>query len=187
MKKASSREKPDEVYKMLLEAEEKKKKVKHLPERIWRKLHQKQTGQTCQIITALNAACVLTKGKKVVALDSNLFQHYISLAGARFGSAVTVDKVHEDLGIVSLKEYHSIHECWEFPFELNVWHKAHGFHSVCVVDYEWHTDAYRIANLSGATSLGGWIFYEDLQHYIRHGGKIPACRPFVLKEIKSGT
>ena len=179
-KKTSSDKTADEVVRMFEECEKQKKRVKHLSESIWRKLHQKQIGQTCQIITALNAACVLTKGKRVIELASNRFQHLVDIAGARFGAAISVKKVHEYLEIAVIREYQSIHECWEFPFELNVWHKAHGFHSVCVVDYEWHTEAYRITNFDKATNLRGWIFYEDLQHYIRHGGKIPACRSFKL-------
>ena len=180
VRKASSDRVADKVARMFNDAKIQKKKVKHLSESIWRKLHQKQTGQVCQIITALNAACVLTKGKQVVELNSNHFQHCIDIAGARFGSAISPKEVHKYLGIEVLKQHGSIFSCWEFPFELNVWYKDYGFHSVCVVDYEWRTDSYRIANFSRATSLRGWILYEDLQHYIKSPGQNWVCRSFKL-------
>lgn len=185
MKKAlSDRRMTDDVFRRLKESKEKKKKVKHLREHIWRKLHQAQKRQTCQVITALNIACVLTKGKIVVPLDSDRFQWYVDLAGARFGVAISIEKVYEQLGIGVVKEYVTLWDCWDFPFELAVWHKAYGFHSVCVVDYEPRTDAYRIVNFDKATNLQGWIFAEDLQHFIKTPRKKPKewlCRTFKLK------
>jgi len=122
-------------------------------------------------MTALNAKCYLTG--ECISQDSEEYEELVDLCGARHGSAICIEKVWDSLGI-EVRNTYLTSLCWEdegietppLPLEISTWHKAYGFHSVLAVDYELKTNAFRITNFKWATSLRGWIFDEDLFHYI---------------------
>lgn len=137
----------------------------------WDKYHNKNKYSECQMMTALNARYYLTG--EYVSQDSDEYEKLVDLCGARHGSAVNIEKVWDKLNI-EIKETYLNSLDWEengienppLPLEIMVWHKAYGFHSVLAVDYEPKTDALRIVNFRYATNLRGWIFCEDLFHFI---------------------
>ena len=139
--------------------------------RDWHKYHNKNKYSECQLITALNAKYYLTGD--YIRQDSEEYEELVNLCGARYGSAICIEKVWDKLNIEIKDAYISRLE-WEewksinplLPLEISVWHKAYGFHSALVVDYGPITDAFRITNFKRATNLQGWIFHEDLSHYL---------------------
>jgi len=143
--------------------------------REWKDYHNTQKYSECQLVTALNAYYHLTG--KIIKQDSKRYESLVDLCGARYGSAISIEKVHKRLGIKPTKlmfcpfmvETKSgkikFLKKTKLPLEASVWHKSTGYHSVLIVDYESKTDAYRVANFKGATNRQGWIFAEDFQHY----------------------
>jgi len=141
------------------------------PKPIWDRYHNKNKYSECQLITALNAKYYLTG--EYISQDSEKYEELVDLCGSRHGSAVCIEKVWDKINIKIRDTYISRLEWEEYdnispqlPLEISVWHKAYGFHSVLAVDYEPKTDAFRITNFRWATNLQGWIFYEDLNHYL---------------------
>lgn len=132
---------------------------------VWEKyIHQNSPGKMdCQLVTAINAYYYLT-GKQI-RQESTKYNNLIKLCGADHGSATIIEKVHQELGM----EYadHDVGFTSTIPFEVHIWHKAYGFHSVLVVDSEPVTNSYRVANFGRVTNLKGWIFAEDLRNYWR--------------------
>ena len=137
--------------------------------RDWNEYHQKNKYSECQLITALNIYYYLTG--KYIDQESDEYEELVDLCLARYGSAISIKKVWDKLGI-KVKESYLNSLDWSnkkqppLPMEINIWHKSYGFHSVAAIDYEPKTDAFKIANFKWATSLDGWIFYEDLNHFI---------------------
>lgn len=136
--------------------------------RDWNKYHNKNKYSECQLITALNAKYYLTG--EYIDQNSNEYEELVDACGARYGGAICIEKVWEKLNI-EVKDTYLYSLDWEkssrpLPVEISVWHKAYGFHSVLAVDYEPKTNALRITNFKWATSLQGWIFDEDLFHYL---------------------
>jgi len=161
------------------------------PEELWRLYHHKQNYSDCQLVTALNAFCFLTRGYHLPQ-KSRTYEKFVDLVGARHGSAIDIYRVHERLGIRVVKEWESLfslqhdghspmdahekkgpNECvgrntaLPLPLEMSVWNKHYGFHSVLAVDYEPITNSFRITNFGRATSIQGWILEEDLYMYLR--------------------
>jgi len=146
--------------------------------REWKDYHNTQLYSECQLVTALNAYYHLTG--KVIKQNSKRYESLVDLCGARHGSAISIDKVHKKLGLKiaklmfnpfytdTKKGFHRIKKI-KLPLEISVWHKSVGYHSVLMVDYEPKTEACRITNFKGATNRAGWIFEEDLQHYLVTG------------------
>ena len=137
--------------------------------REWDKYHKKNKYSEGQLITALNIYYYLTG--KYIDQDSDEYEELTDLCRARHGSAICIEKVWNKLGIkVKYTYMNSLDWPGEkqppLPLEINIWHKAHGFHSVAAIDYELKTDAIRIPNFRYATNLRGWIFCEDLQHFV---------------------
>lgn len=157
--------------------------------REWSKYLQKNKYSECQLITALNAIYYLTG--EYIDQNSNEYEELVDLCMARNGAAISIEKVWDELGIEIKKTYLTSLD-WEsnlppLPLEISIWHKAYGFHSVLAVDYEPKTDAFRITNFKWATSLKGWIFNEDLYHYLMdsatHGESKYRYRLFGIKSI----
>jgi len=91
------------------------------------------------------------------------------LVGARGGSAIGIGKVHKKFGIEVDKEYNIIFGITPdmIPLELTVWNHNYGYHSVLAVDCEIKSEAVRITNFGRVTTSHGWIFFEELQYYIK--------------------
>ena len=137
--------------------------------RNWEKYHNKNKYSECQLITALNACYYLTG--RYVSQSSKEYEELVDLCGVRHGSAVNIEKAWKRLNIEVKNVYLSSLSWWEennppLPLEIMIWHKAHGYHSVLAVDYEPRTDAFRIPNFRWATNLKGWMFFEDLMHFV---------------------
>lgn len=137
--------------------------------RPWEKyLHQNSSEECdCQVVSAVNAYYHLT-GRRIDQ-SARRYDRLRRLSGAVSGAAICIGKVHEKLGVRVAASFTSL-ICFpatlKFPVELAVWHKAYGYHSVLIVDHEPKTACFRITNFGKATNLHGWIFAEDLEHYI---------------------
>jgi len=132
--------------------------------RDWHNFLNSQKYQECQVVTAINAYYYLT-GKQIKQ-HYQRYEKLVDLVCSRYGSAINIEKVHRRLGLKTKK-----HE-WLFgidkkmlPLGMNIWHKAYGFHSVCVVDVCEKPNCIRVCNFKAGTNLEGWIFWEDFQHY----------------------
>ena len=132
----------------------------------WNSYLKSQKYSECQLVTVLNARYYLTG--EVIKQDSQEYEDLVELCGARYGSAICIEKVYERLNLV-IKKHHFglIEDGADLPIDISIWHKAYGFHSVCAVDYEPRTRAFRIPNFKWATNLDGWIFGEDLNNFTR--------------------
>jgi len=135
--------------------------------RDWRKFLNKQKYSECQLVTAINARYWLTG--KILGQDTQHYEKLVDLVGARHGAAISVHRAWKRFGIDVAQEYNYVFgiEADMLPLELTVWHKAYGYHSVLIIDREARSGAVRIANFSKATSMYGWIFWEDLQHFLQ--------------------
>jgi len=136
--------------------------------RIWREYLNEQKYNECQLVTALNAYYYLTG--KTIKQDSKRYEELVDLAAARYGSAITIDRVFDKLGLVIIKESNNLFNFERknkvlLPLEYNVWHKKYGFHSTLIVDHEPKSDAVRITNFKHETTLDGWLFREDLYKF----------------------
>jgi len=146
---------------------------KHLTQEQWGNMILKNTPgmSDCQVVSAVNAYMYLTG--KVIKQDSKKYQKLVKLAKAEYGAAISIEKVHQRLGICVRKTTDSFLEIAShgkalLPCEVYVWHKYYGFHSCLLVDYEPLTEAFRMTNFDRATSTNGWIFSEDLNHFVSH-------------------
>jgi len=87
-----------------------------------------------------------------------------------------IKNLSKELNMKIKKRYSSFWSFWQdhkkkqkpTPFLLSIWHKAYGHHLVSVVDYEPITESWRIPNFESTTNLEGWIYDEDLKHYVRN-------------------
>lgn len=138
-------------------------------ERDWEKYHSKNLYSECQLVTALNANYYLTG--EYINQDSEEYEKLVDLCLSRHGSAICIEKVWDKLNI-EVKNMYSYMPNYDneddppLPLEIMVWHKIYGFHSVLAVDYEPITESLRIPNFRYVTNLNGWIFYEDLMHFV---------------------
>lgn len=140
----------------------------------YRYIHQNKAEGDCQLVTTCNAYYHLTGTS--VKQDSEFYDELIDLAACRHGSAISIEKVWSRLGIWEKKRLEwyqarfQLEESTNDLFEVNIWHKAYGFHSVLVVAYNKEVDALRVTNLKRCTSLDGWIFAEDFNMLVREMG-----------------
>jgi len=146
--------------------------------REWKNYHNTQKYNECQLITAINAYHFLTG--KIIKSDSKRYESLVDLCGARHGAAICIEKVHKKLNL-KIKNYMISPFSWrkdkkgfsekikniKLPLEISVWHKSCGYHSALIIEYEPRTDAFRVANFKGVTNSQGWVFQEDLQHYLK--------------------
>jgi predicted solute-binding protein len=136
--------------------------------RLWKNYINKQLYSECQLITAINAYYYLTG--KIIKQESQEYEDLVDLVKARNGSALYIKRVHEKLGLITLKKAGHLWDLWDdkkllLPIGATVWHKKTGFHSVAIVEQCLKTDCIRIANFQDATSLDGWMFREDFYQY----------------------
>lgn len=128
---------------------------------------QNSAGFDCQLVTTVNAYYFLT-GKTV---SEKQYNHLAVLTDCRFGSAVSIEKAWKKLGLGLLHQSTSIlgkgmtHQEL-LPLEINVWHKSFGYHSILAVEWEPRTEAWRVTNFQHVANNEGWIFDEDLRHFV---------------------
>lgn len=142
-------------------------------DRNWDDYHSRQLYSECQLISALNAWHYWT-GEKIEQ-DSPRYEHLVDLCKARYGAAIKIGKVHEELGLCVSQIFENDHDLinhlneWRIslPLEINVWHHKYGFHSVLVVDFHQHTGTLRVTNFDRVTTLDGWVFLENFRYFIR--------------------
>lgn len=136
--------------------------------REWEKYHNRQKYSECQLVTALNIYYYLTG--KSIKQESKRYENLVDLCGARHGSAVHIEKVWKRLKIEPKQTFSGTFEFSDekipLPLEASAWHKQHGFHSVAIVDFEPKTKCIRVLNLRHETSVGGWLFFEDLYKFL---------------------
>lgn len=137
----------------------------------WNKIINRNIGYSeCQLITAINAAYLLT-GKEIEQ-ESDEYEMLVDLVKARYGSALCVEEAWAYLGIKSTKKFtgHEIRENTSaqipLPLEMSIWHKRTGFHSTLVLDHDLKTNCIRVANFREVTSTDGWMFIEDIHMYL---------------------
>jgi hypothetical protein len=146
--------------------------------REWTKYINKQKYSECQLITALNAHYYLTG--KTINQESKKYEQLVDLVKARNGSAICIEESWGRLDIYPFNYRRYLSGDFPLPFEINVWYKKCGFHSVCAVDYNKEVEALRVPNLKWLTTFEGWIFIEDLRHYLDDMNKGWCCRSFRL-------
>jgi hypothetical protein len=131
-----------------------------------------QKYMECQLVTAINCYTYLTG--RTIDQNSKRYESLVDLIGARHGSAITIEKAHKRLGIKPINHYHNRYDFLRdlkigkniLPVETNIYDKRYGNHSVAIVDFEPKTECFLVPNFRVRTSLGGWIFAEDLDIYI---------------------
>jgi hypothetical protein len=129
-------------------------------------LNQNRTAGDCQLVTAVNAAHYLTG--RVVSDEE--YEELVDLTRCRHGSAICIREAWTRLGICEGERF----DQWPdlstpgllMPLEINVWHKFYGFHSILAIDYSPETEAFRVTNFRHVATCNGWVFQEDLQHFI---------------------
>ncbi len=160
--------------------------------RDWELYINRQKGQQCQLITALNIWTYFTG--KTMDIESKAYEKLVDLVGARYGTAISVNRAHKKLGIEPHEYSYSTYLVagpystpktkivkMPIPFELLVWHKRTGYHSVAVVEYDEKTDAYRVPNFREVTTSQGWIFAEDLEGHIK---PLSSKEPWVARTFR---
>lgn len=149
--------------------------------RDWLKYINKNLYSECQLITALNAYYYLTG--KCIRQKSKRYEKLVDLVGARYGSAINIEKVWNKLGLRVIKEGNSLFDFkpTDLPLEYSIWHKKYGFHSTLIVNYNIEVDAVQITNFDKVTNWLGWMFKEDMYMYAEQCGDKPIYRLFGLK------
>jgi len=162
--------------------------------RDWKKFrHSNSKGDKynadCQVVTAVNAYYFLT-GKKI---GQERHESLCELAKACYGSAICIEKVHEELGLETFDktkysfeiffDHHGDHfDEINNPIEMSVYHPKYGFHSTLIVDQNLICNAIRVVNFERVTTTEGWMWEEDLNFYLNDVNKGWALRKFRLKE-----
>ncbi|MCK5603388.1 hypothetical protein KAR91_16000 [Candidatus Pacearchaeota archaeon] len=142
-------------------------------------IRKNQVGQDCQIVTAINASICLND-KLLVDPKSEKYKQLLKLTGCVSGSATCIEKAFPVLLIKEKIEY----KTWfdidfnDLPLEIKVWRLPYGFHSICVIDYIEQCDALRVLNFDYETTVDGWIFKENLYHFITNVGSSWVARSF---------
>ena len=124
----------------------------------------------CQLVTAVNAAIYLNNLN--IQPNSNYYKKLLELGKCNYGPCINIENIWQELGIwenkrlgfLQLKNYLKSN-CF---LEINVWHKDTYHHSCAIVDYCKKSDACRVANFKQVTTNKGWIFFEDLMHYLTY-------------------
>ena len=115
------------------------------------------------MVTAANAFYYLT-GKTI---NEKLYEELADECGCVAGSCIDIMKAFKRLNLKVEEEWKYLVRGKKFlPVEINVWHKYFGFHVILAVEYYQRVDAYRVINFRHVSSNNGWIFCEDLMHYV---------------------
>jgi len=127
-------------------------------------IHRNKSDGDCRLVSAANAYYYLT-GKVV---NEKLYEKLIDDCGCRHGSCIDMKKAFRILGLCINKSYNYFVDgsIDVLPLEINVWHKFFGYHSILAVDWELKTNAFRVTNFRHVSSASGWVFSEDLYHFI---------------------
>ncbi len=152
------------------------------------------TGQKyseCQLVTVINAAVHL--GEPLVNPDSAEYDRLVDYVGARYGSAISIDKAVKYLRLTykrvpsSLK---NIRRALEFnlPVAVNMLHDRAGHHSVCAIGMrgEGAKTEIRLPNIF-KEGWDQWLSWKELhrcltesEHLGSIGGKNRAKNLFVF-------
>lgn len=129
--------------------------------------HQKCSE--CQLVTVINAAIHL--GEPSVDPESDEYDRLIDLVGARYGSAIRIEKAIEYLRLdytVIPKHLGSIKSELRkgHPVEVVVWHPRIGLHSCLIVGYK--NGKAKVTNFKAANK-NGWIRWKDMKWYVDRG------------------
>lgn len=151
----------------------------------------KQKYNECQLVAALNAAVFL--GKTPILQDSQRYECLVDMARARYGSALRMNWVYEDLFLVEHHYSGKITFSWVkriiekgFPIEFAIYHPNVGYHSVLVIDaigqdkfktmihpdlgagigsFGWN-EVVRVLNFRQLTGKGTWIDWMTFEKHI---------------------
>lgn len=139
--------------------------------RKWHGYHNSNTYNEadCQLITACNAYYHLTG--KFISKESDLYKKMVKDSMCLYGSCIDITKAWKILGIYEDITYPSVYDISNLLksnnfFELRIWYKRYGFHSIAAIDYNKKCDALRVTNIQELTSVNGWVFIEDLKPHI---------------------
>jgi len=127
-------------------------------------IHQNRASGDCRLVSASNAYYYLT-GKIV---NEELYEKLVDDCGCRYGSCIDIKKIFDTLGLCINKSYNYFVDGSVniLPLEINTWHKYFGFHSILAVGWEPRTKSFRVTNFKHVAATSGWIFREDLYHFI---------------------
>ena len=152
---------------------------------MWKNYLSNILEDDCLVVALLNIKYFLqNRYKKNIAIYNRDTDDYKKLVALSRLEDKT--KLYKKLGLKVAKKYKSLWDVQhkeirrknkimfkeyevELPLLVRVYHKAYGLHYIALVDYEPKTDCWMILNFKMATSLEGWIFSEDLYHYLRIG------------------
>lgn len=147
--------------------------------RDWKKYLNANTPglRDCQLVTAINAYYFFYG--KTILQDSKRYKRFLEDTKAATGdSCINIDKVYSELGLKRVAGPKILMDsnidnldselAPSLPFELSIFHKHYGIHSVLVVDYEPRTESLRVPNFFVETSTKGWIYVDDIQHFAQH-------------------
>lgn len=115
------------------------------------------------MVSLTNAYYYLTRKR----IGDREYDNLADACGCVAGSCINIKPALERLGM-EVKRYRVTLPVGRavLPLEINIWHKFCGFHSVLAVDWEPKTKAFRITNFNHVVTARGWIFHEDLMHYV---------------------
>lgn len=151
-------------------------------------IHKNKAGQDCQLVSVVNAYHYLT-GKTI---SEKLYDELVGECGCRHGSCINMSKALDRLGICEGERFKTLGSFPDLvpklPLEINVWHKFFGFHVILAVEWSSRLRAYRVTNFRHVASSLGWIFEEDLTHYVILNANLddPRWRSRTFKIVNSG-
>ena len=131
--------------------------------RDWDKyIHKNRSEGDCQLVTLCNAYYYLTG---IVVGDAK-YSYLQEKCGCIAGSCIDITPALDALGLgFNITRPYLLEAATLFPFEISVWHKYFGFHSILAVDLEPITRSLRVTNFKHVANTDGWIYLEDLRHY----------------------
>lgn len=158
--------------------------MKMLEGRKWEDfIHRNTKEGDCQLVSIVNAYYYHT-GRNISPI---LYNRIADKCGCVAGSCIDTKPALQVLGLAIEKSYITLESGYDvLPLEINVWHKYFGLHSILAVDWEPKTQCFRVTNFKHVCSMEGWIFSEDLYHFVIENpdNKSPRwrCRTIGLKK-----
>lgn len=136
-----------------------------------------QLYDDCQVVAAFNAWISLyhVGHYEIKRVVEDHYEELVDLAGARHGAALTIEKVHDKLGLVWGEGFKTLYNwkdaVYPGPAVFSVWHPYYGFHAVCCTDVLTECSAMRVLNFDRETTVdGGWIFRERFAPWVVEPG-----------------